>query len=266
MLAASTLIVAIAATLGGLALGWRVGARRRTWLPVAVVVVAFIALWFATHQLSDLAYRLITWRDYVFFQRASLTFAVLVLAGLCLRNLKLRLVRALFAFIALAFSVHSILDLGSPALFRAAVERLDADKSSLQPVSQSSGWSCGAASTATFLRLHGIPASEREVALLAGTSPIMGTDTIGDCRAIAILGAPYGLRPRMRTRLTATDVDTVRAPCVFEWRMCTGVWHVAVLAAIRGDTVEVEDPLYGHDIWTRQEFLDKWVGTVIEAH
>ena len=264
MLTLSTTLVALLATVGALALGWRLGAHRR-WPWIAAAALAFVALWFATHQWSDLAYRLITWLDYPFYQRASVSFAVLIFAAICLRHIRLPLVRATLALVALGYAGHCFADLASPLVYRGAIAALDDDRTSLKPLSQSSGWSCGAASTATFLRLHGIPASEREVALLSGTSPIMGTDTIGDCRAIAILGAPYGLRPHMRTRLTAQDVDTISTPCVFEWRMGAGLWHVAVIAAIRPDAVEVDDPLYGHETWTRQELLDKWVGIVVEA-
>ena len=264
MLALSTLIVALLSVAGGFALGWRLGARRDVWKP-AVVLVAVIAAWFVTHAFTDLSYRLIPWREWVFFQRAALTFPILALVGLCLRNLKRRLMRIVLTVIAIWFAAASILDIGSPLIFRGCLEALDGDRSTLKPVSQTSGWSCGAAATATFLRLHGVPTSEREVAILAGTSPTRGTDTRGDCRAISVLGAPYGLAPRLRMNLHAGDIDTLRTPCIVEWKLYSTVWHVAVITSVRGDAIEIEDPLLGHDTWTRQELLAKWIGTVIEA-
>jgi hypothetical protein len=32
----------------------------------------------------------------------------------------------------------------------------------------------------------------------------------------------------------AADVDTIRPPCIFEWQMGAGLWHVAVVAAGAG--------------------------------
>ena len=264
MFAFSTLIIALLAVAGGSALGWRLGARRDVWKPAAVLV-AIITAWFITHAFTDLSYRLIPWREWVFFQRAALTFPILALVGLCLRNLKRRLLRIALTVIAIWFALASILDIASPLVFRGALDALDGDRSNLKPVSQTSGWSCGAAATATFLRLHGVPTSEREVAILAGTSPIRGTDTRGDCRAVDVLGAPYGIRPRLRIHLHAADIDTIRPPCILEWKLYPTLWHVAVITSIRGDAVDIEDPLLGHDTWTRQQLLDKWLGTVIEA-
>ena len=265
MLPLATLLCALLAVSAGLLLGWRIAARPRLWPPVALAAVAFVALWLYAHYLTDWPCRFVPWRDWCFFERVPLVFSIFVILGICLRSLQdRRLLRVALATIAVLFAAHSVLDIGSPLIFRSALAALDSDAAGRGPVSQTTGWSCSAAAGATFLRLHAIPASERQVAELAGTSPLTGTDDLGLCRAIEILGEPRGLRPRLRAGLGQADLPTLRRPCLFGYRLSFTVWHTAVLVSSQGDRLEVEDPLLGRDTWTREDFLRKWVGTAVE--
>lgn len=170
-LQASTLVVALASVGGGSCLGWRAGGNNRIWKAAGILTAAFLVLWFVAHFRTDWSYRVVPWREYVFYERGPLAFGVLFLVGICLRRAPRRLLRWLLGITGAIFGIHSVLAIGSPLIFRAAVQRLDADSSGSGPVAQSTGWSCGAAAAATFLRLHGVSASEREVAMLAGASP-----------------------------------------------------------------------------------------------
>lgn len=224
-----------------------------------------MALWLYAHLWSDLACRAVHWREYFLYERVSLVFAILLVLAVGLRNIERRLMRGLVLGIALLFAGHEVLGMGSPALFAGAVAALDPGDGSLAPVSQSTGWSCGAAATATLLRMNGVNAGEREVALLAASSPVLGTDDRGMCRAIEIIGAPEGLRSRMRMRLRADDLPQVSLPCLFGYKLYPTVWHMAVLVEIQGDKFVIEDPLLGRCVWTREEFLRKWTREVVDA-
>jgi len=259
-----TLIAALVAVVGGWLLGWRLGARRRAWVPASFVAVAVIALWIVSEYVTDWSVVWAPWREYFYFERVPLVLAVFVLLAICRRNVERPLLRPLVVAVGLVFAVHSVLGISGHWVFSPLVGRLDASEDTLQPISQTSGWSCSAAAGATLLRLHGIHTSEREVARLAGTSPIEGTSRGGLCRAIDILGADKGLRPRLRVGLEPTQIDEIAVPCVFAYKLYTTVWHSAVLVETEGDTFQIEDPLMGSMTWTREEFLSKWIGEVTE--
>jgi predicted double-glycine peptidase len=235
----------------------------RTSNIAGLLCVAVIAAWIVTQWCTDLSYRLIPWHEYVFYQRAWLVLAICVLIAICYRQSR-RLVRLVLGTLVCCFIAYSVFDMGAPVLLRSCVERLDDDRQGAGPVSQTSGWSCGAAATATLLRLNGVPASERQVAELAGTSPIEGTDIRGAARAVEILGGAQGLVPHLRIGLPARDIAILRTPCTFEYKLYPTLWHVAVMMSIDGDIVDVEDPLLGRDKWTKEQLAEKWVGTTME--
>lgn len=267
MLAVSLLVVAVASVGGGFCLGWKAAGRPRLWPALGVGVAVFELAWIAAHDLTDWTDRpVIYWHDWGFFEPVPRVLGLFALLGICLRNLRLQLMRGLLALIAASFAVWTVLAMGSPILLRSQLAHLNSDAAGPGPVMQTAGWSCSAAAGATLLGRYGVPASERRVAELAHTEPLTGTDDLNLWRALEILALPHGLQPRLRHHLSAREAATLHTPCLFGYQLYFGLLHTAVLVGIHGDRFEVEDPLTGRDTWSRSDFEKRWVGDAIELH
>lgn len=160
---------------------------------------------------------------------------------------------------------------------------LGPDRRSNGVVMQSSQASCSAAALATLLELHGIPASERELAALSLTTA-RGTLSLGRYRGLALKTAGTPLRPRVFTgtydafrsardrtpgptivsvglRADANIDPRTRAQYQTTWGWSPGQRHtVVLLRRLPNGDMEIADPALGKDRWPEQTLRDLWYG------
>ena len=111
----------------------------------------------------------------------------------------------------------------------------------------------GPAALASVCRHYGVPATEEEVAALAGTTP-RGTSMWG----LRIAAQRKGLAAEGR-RVTADGLRTVPCPCLLFFQED----HYAVLTGVRGGRFFLADPSSGQHVWTREQLVPTWRGDVL---
>jgi predicted double-glycine peptidase len=258
--------VAIIATVLGvflLAAAWRLGPwladGDRRFIATAVASLITIGAWFAGYQLTYVALRIVPWDDALFFERLPLYASIVLLLSICVRRLDRRLVRLAVGTIAAVFSLYAIAELAAPLPLPHFSGQLSASTEGPPEVMQSTGWSCGAAALAWAARLHGVPASERQMAELAVTAPLRGTSTRGMLRALHHAGLDaYAVRPASREDLAAAP-----KPVLIGWKLTRTVAHSALVLSIEGDEITVGDPLAGSVTYSYDHFRDRWMCDMI---
>lgn len=127
---------------------------------------------------------------------------------------------------------------------------------------QTSPYSCGPASAAALLRLHGVSATEREMADLCLTRPgntlVSGTSDCGLARGLrAKLGS------RSRVEVTAPRYADLPVPCLVPVRLAPRLGH-CILVVEAGETgVTVIDPHRGFRTIDRPAFESSWQGSAV---
>ncbi len=263
-----TLVLAIVATILGIALltaVWRIGPwvaknDRRFWITASACLVVMGA-WFAAYQITNLALHLIPLDDAIFFERLPLYATVVLLLSICVRRLERRTMRVGVTTIGVIFSLYAVAEIAAPIPLPLFADQLSARTDGPPEVTQSTGWSCGAAALAWAARLHGIRASERQMARLAVTAPLRGTSTRGMLRALHRIG----LEARAVKPATWEDLLAAPKPALIGWKLSATVAHSALVLDIDPEQamVEVGDPLSGTIRYSREEFLDRWLRDLI---
>lgn len=260
--------LAIIATVIGIVLlvaAWRVApwladSDRRFWR-AAVASVLVIGVWFATYELTAVSLRLIPWDDAIFFDRLPLYAAIVLLLSICVRRLEGRLTRIAITTIIAIFSLYAVAEIAAPIPLPLFADQLSARTDGPAEVTQSTGWSCGAAALAWIARIHGIPASERQMAKLAVTAPLRGTSTRGMLRALHRVGLDaHVVKPAAWHDLVAAP-----KPALIGWELTATVGHSALVLSVDEDReiVEVGDPLSGVMHYERAEFEERWMRDLI---
>lgn len=237
---------------------WLAERDPRFWI-AAVACVALMAAWFAGHEVTYTALRLIPWDNAIFFDRLPLYAAIVLLLSLCIQRLERRTMRLLVGVIVAIFSLHAVAEIAAPILLPIFAQELSAETDGSAEVTQSTGWSCGAAALAWAARLHGIPASERQMAELAVTAPLRGTSTRGMLRALHRVG----LEARAVKPASWEDLMDAPTPAIIGWRLTPTVAHSALVLDIAVDEVTVGDPLAGRATYPREDFLHRWMRDIV---
>ncbi|NLO06745.1 MAG: hypothetical protein GX131_13040 [candidate division WS1 bacterium] len=242
---------------------WRsaswLAATDRRFLPAVAACLVVIGAWFYGYERTYLALRLITWDDAIFFDRLPLYVAIVMLLSLCIRRLERETMRRLVTVIVAIFAMYALAELAAPIPLPLFADELSGATDGPAEVTQSTGWSCGAAALAWATRLHGVPASERQMAELAVTAPLRGTSTRGMLRALHRVG----LEAQAIKPASWEDLDDIPGPALIGWKLTPTVAHAAVLLAVEGDEVIVGDPLCGQMRYEREEFMQRWLRDLI---
>jgi hypothetical protein len=127
---------------------------------------------------------------------------------------------------------------------------------------QNTGYTCGPAAAVTALRSLGLPAEEGELAILAHTSPIGGTDPL---TLATVLGERYrgaGLTTAYRC---FESIDELRAAglTIAVVKLDFLIDHYVVVFAVADAKVRVGDPLGGMRTLPRAQFEERWRRTGI---
>lgn len=126
---------------------------------------------------------------------------------------------------------------------------------------QSTGYTCGAASAVTLLKSFGIDSIEIEMARLSHTSKD-GVSMVQVARAIAYKVRDKGLKVDIITGDWQT-LKQITTPCIVNVKWTLLVDHMVVLLKTAGDKVIIADPLRGKETYSKQDFLDKWRGSML---
>ncbi len=128
---------------------------------------------------------------------------------------------------------------------------------------QTTDYSCGAAAAATMLARRGVPADEREMVFLCGTTALTGTDEFGVCRGLRTKLAGRGGRVGV---VRAGWEDLRRRPlpamAILTHTFFVDHWVVVLEADDRG--VLVGDPLITRPYrMEKPAFLRRWRGVLV---
>lgn len=126
---------------------------------------------------------------------------------------------------------------------------------------QTTAWSCAPAAAVMFLDRHGIPADEREMAVLCASRPGLGGTS--EC------GIARGLRRKMpgrRVEATAPGrLEDLPTPSLVSVRLNWLVNHCVMVEGLDAEGVKVADPIDGRRTVPRELFLREWTGSAIHV-
>lgn len=123
---------------------------------------------------------------------------------------------------------------------------------------QTSAYSCGPAAAASLLHLHGVAATEREMAVECATRAGMGGSS--EC------GLMLGLRrmlPGREIRIAVCRYEELPVPCLVSMRINFLFGHALVVEKAGPEGVELIDPASGRTGMTREMFEREWTGAAI---
>lgn len=182
-----------------------------------------------------------------------LTFGLVLLSAACLRERHpdARKLALLTLFLPVALLVMQLFH------ERQIAGELDDRVFDGEPILQSSGSSCAAASTANLAAYFDIPLSEQEAART------IGTRSSGTSPGQVILGLPsLGLEAR-KFQVDPADGASIPMPAMlFINHPATGPEShaVALVQSLAGNQIAFIDPLEGEVVLTMAEFSKKWGG------
>lgn len=156
---------------------------------------------------------------------------------------------------------------------RAVMAALAMDYSTLQGnypnpdsglVTQKTTYSCGAASSAMLLNLHGIRTSEGEMAEICMTNAAFATDEFNVRRGIRKKLAATGLLVKLEVIDFQTLKNHRKAPmmAVIKFEHLLDHWVVIKSISDRGN-FEILDPIGEQKVYSSAEFEDIWKGKIL---
>jgi ABC-type bacteriocin/lantibiotic exporter with double-glycine peptidase domain len=127
---------------------------------------------------------------------------------------------------------------------------------------QSTTYTCGAASLATFLNIYDIEATEIEMAKLTRTCPNMGANTLGIYYALRHKLENTSLDPRIKN-ISFEELKQFNKPSIITTKLTFLVDHVIVVLGYEDGKFNIIDPLSGKYFINEEELQEKWRGVVI---
>lgn len=242
-------------------LGWKIGGRgRAVWIPVAVLALAGLVAYPLLGWRPDMALRVLPWRviaavdDSWFVPFAALFF------GIAARQAPRRGTQV--GAIALAVLLIGLGGASAGWLVSGADvpvgERVDANG----VVRQTTGYTCGAAASATFLRLHGLSATEREMARATMVVPMRGTTMLKLYWAMDDVFRPRGRTVELR-HCPVLEPGLVPTPCLADVRLGPLVDHVVVVREVGPSGITLDDPMHGVSFVGIEAARAMWRGSIL---
>jgi len=259
-----TLAVTILAFLG-LFIGLWIGQVRKRWWAIgyAFPLVSTVAVGLA-RLVSRLRFLIpFSWISAGRNEFVVLTFVVPMALGTLIWRLPKKSEKILAGLLLVVASVFFfIYPFLVPVLIRGKLDQLDTSMTFSGVCLQSTSYTCGPAAAVTALARLGIKAEEGELAVLARTTPQMGTPD--DMLAVAI-EQRYGTRG---VRCTYRHFDSIEqlkgiCPTIAVVKFAFLVDHYITVLEVDDDKVVVGDPINGKEELTHDQFRDKWRSTGI---
>ena len=131
--------------------------------------------------------------------------------------------------------------------------------------SLSTEYTCGPAAAVTALRTLGLPAEEGEIAILAHTSSLTGTEPDILAKVLQERYRPNGLLTEYRAFKDLEELKSAGLTvAILKFNALQD--HCVTIFGVQSNGIDIADPLTGLNIVPRREFENKWrfVGIVFK--
>jgi predicted double-glycine peptidase len=249
----------------GLAVGWWSG-RWRAWVMVyAVALAVTLAIGSVTRWPQTSEFWFLGWAGDV---RLKSWLGAFVVPALLLAPTH-RLARApRFRILAGAAFMAVLIGLGPLASAAMVSGQLLAMRTRVGRdgiCRQQTDFTCGPAAAVTALRRFGVTADEGEMAMAAVTTPFTGTSPEAMGRMLRRGFSDRGIEVDVRHFEGIDDLDPAGVTLVVV-RYGFMLDHWVCVLGVSAKGVEVGDPNIGREIWSREDFEQRWrkVGVTLE--
>jgi predicted double-glycine peptidase len=231
------------------------------FLPLGLVLLYCVALfepWVATSP--PVSWTMIGRRRFVCFNVAAT-----LMLSVSLARLPQKRNRSMVCALILVLSSMSVLPFLAPVFNRSYLAGLKTRLDTDGICRQSNAYTCGPAAAVTVLRKLGLPAEEGEIAILAHTSSLTGTEPDVLADELRKRYGPEGLTTEYRA---FKDLEELRRAgltvAVLKFNALQD--HCVAILGVETNGVTVGDPLSGLTLISTGDFEDKWeyVGVVIK--
>lgn len=173
--------------------------------------------------------------------------------------------RVMVCLLIAVLTSMSIVPFAAPAFNRSYLAQLKTRVDGDGVCRQSNPYTCGPAAAVTVLRKLGVPAEEGEIAILAHTSALTGTDPDVLAHVLQKRYGPNGVTVEYRGFRNARELANAGlAVAVMQFNALQD--HCVAILGVETNRVLIGDPLSGLNSSSIEEFEDKWqfVGIVIK--
>lgn len=230
-------------------------------LPLVLILLYCVAAFLpAMAMLPPLSWMTIGRSRFVCFN-----FITTMVLSAPLARLPQRRSRVVVCALIVVLTLVSMVPFAAPAFNRSYLAGLKTRMDSDGICRQSNDYTCGPAAAVTVLRKLGLPAEEGELAILAHTSSLMGTEP--DVLA-KVLQRRYGASGLVAEYRGFRSVDELRdaglTVAVMKFNALQD--HCVAILGVETNRVLVGDPLSGFSASSTEEFQGKWlfVGIVLK--
>ena len=125
---------------------------------------------------------------------------------------------------------------------------------------QSTGHTCGPAAAVTLLLHHKIPASEKEIARMCGSSPLTGTNEFVLCNVMNFLAERSN--SSVRFKMQAIDFEEIKRqspPFLGVIRLNGMIAHWIMIKEVHDKELTIADPLCGVVKRQQADYKDTWL-------
>ncbi len=129
---------------------------------------------------------------------------------------------------------------------------------------QTSGYSCAAAASVSFLYYYGIRTTEREMAELCVTR-CGGPGLAGTSDAGLLRGLRRMMKGRMTVQIARVRYEEISTPALVTVEIAPGLGHCLMVWRVDPELVHLLDPRCGRVTWSRSAFERMWTGSAIWA-
>jgi hypothetical protein len=241
--------------------------KKRIWLlgySIPLVLIVLVALVRNINRLrfyQPFSFISAGRREFVIF-----SLAIPMLFGTLIPKLARKREKILISIMmVIASFLFFVIPFMSPALVRHKLENLLTVFSDDGVCLQTTNYTCGPAAAVTALAQFGIEAQEGELAVLAYSSPQMGTADDLLARAIEKKYGSEGIRCSYRY-FDSIEQLKLNCPTIAVIKYSFFVDHYVTILDVTEDKVAVADPIGGRLEYTYEQFRDKWrfVGIVVQ--
>ncbi len=242
-----------------LAFGVYLGKKdKQTAIKWAIGCILIIGIKVFLQYNLDFEIQFLNFTFYSYFRQWWALAPALIILGIAVFQIKrhwLRIVAEVFSGILLLVFIHFLYC----QLF-SKYDMMKGVQNKKMCCMQSTGYSCGAAASATLLGQYNIVTSEKEMAEKCGTS-ILGTDEFSAYR---------GLKNKLNGKNNITlkngtwiDLNKKNLPAMVVIKLTPVLGHWIVVLSNENNSLQIADPLRGNYKMSKNEFMKKWNNVMI---
>jgi predicted double-glycine peptidase len=169
-----------------------------------------------------------------------------------------RRIQILLGLLIVSLTAMSAVPFAAPGFNRSYLAGLKTRIDSDGVCRQSNGYTCGPAAAVTALHKLGLRAEEGELAIMAHTSSLTGTDLGTLSRVLKRRYAKDGLQVNYRGFSSLEELKEAGLT-IAVIKFNTLQDHCVTIMGVESNAVAVADPLNGLSNWPAETFEDKWL-------